>query len=305
MLNLVDIQESFGFKEATWKIEGELINTEKGLKRVIVWSDERKLSWHMLWRDELCKKTECLSNRMIQTKMGDRVLLTNAGWITVHDEITTLFSYKGLEKEFGEFLGKYFSNKVSTRDVEISDVTLNTRSEHWKLLASQHHFPEEHRFVLKQLQKESQRRLESVNHLSNKYEWPIPPVVSPIQSLNQGKLVFEKLYWENRSLMPEKGYHSMKVVLVEWLQRYGKTSLRNLLTAVNAHFPVEGEHGIALLAECLLPREFLLFLKQYGAAGEQSFSVAYEELKRQWNTSCQLVNIVSEWVDLSREKVGV
>ncbi|UCZ52122.1 hypothetical protein LGQ02_14880 [Bacillus shivajii] len=305
MLSLVDIQDSYGFKRASWKVEGDLIETEKGLKRIIIWSDEKKLRWHLMWRDELSKRTECLCNRMIQTKVGERVLLTNAGWVTIHDEVTTLFSYKGREKDFGEFLGKYYSSKISGIDVELSDETFNKHARQWSNLNSRYHFPKENRFLLKKLQREAAKRLDVAHTIIEKQDMPVPPIVSPIRSLNQGKNVFEKLYWENRSLPPEKGYRSLRLVLLQWLQRYGPDSVRTLLKYVDQHFPLKKVHGTALLVECLSPREFILFLQQIESGSPESFKVAYEELKRQWDTTCELVKLVSEWADLSREKVSV
>ncbi|MFA9555974.1 hypothetical protein ACERII_01515 [Evansella sp. AB-rgal1] len=306
MLSISKIQESYGFKHSKWKVNGELLDTEKGIKRLILWSDEKNARWHLQWRDSLWIKSGSLTNRMLQTVKGQKMLLSESGWITLHDEVSSLFPYKGREKEFGKFIGLYFSQDLKEFETEIYDPILDEESlDYAKKQISTTIRKKEIRF-LEAMRKESLFRLSKATRVKGKNNHLKEPVVAPIRTLDQGKIVFEKFYWHNITGKPERGYHSLKTVLSEWLQRYGQNSLFLLLNEIDKYFPLKQEHGQQLLANCLAPWEYIDFIDKIKDLDNLTeVQVWKEKLSYQWEASRALVQALDEWLDATRKKVNV
>ncbi|MBU9721939.1 MULTISPECIES: hypothetical protein [Bacillaceae] len=307
MISLSTLVQSYGFKHADWEVEGEVLKTEKGLKRISYWADQDQVLWHIKWRDHLADKTGYLTNRMIQTLNGERMILTDEGWLTLHDNVTSLFPYKDREGEFGKFIGQYFSLNIEEPGDYHDPVNMDRINNHLKYPINQG-FSEEIQPFIERLRKEALLRLSKAKRLREESfgeeATALIPVVSPIFSLDQGKIVFEKLYWQHGTERPEKGYRSLQIILSQWLQRYGKKSLYTLLYEIDKHFPLKKNHFKNLLADCLTPWEFTLFLEQIQKIDDPNqMEVLKEKLTFQWEESRQLVKALSEWFDLTREKV--
>ncbi|MCD8509342.1 MAG: hypothetical protein LRY73_05295 [Bacillus sp. (in: Bacteria)] len=305
MLNLEHLKDCYGLKQANWKVTNELLETDKGLKRLINWTDEKKVRWHIHWRDQLAQKTNCLTNRMIQTIHGERMLLTDAGWVTLHDEVTSLYSYKKREKEMGMFFGKYFSMDMTEVEIEVHAPNTENLGEVLKSPISKDQLVEpEHKRFVESLRRESLKRFYIAMEMKDKEAGKREPVLAPIKRLDEGKIVYGKLFWATSHENPEKGYGSLRNVLTEWLQRYGQTSLFQLLDEMDSYFPIKDHHGKSLLAECLLPWEFLDFKeKSMSATAEDEFLVWKEQLTYRWEASRALVVAIDEWLDVTRKKV--
>ncbi|MDQ0256491.1 hypothetical protein J2S74_003911 [Evansella vedderi] len=306
MLSLEYLQECYGFNHSKWKINGEILDTEKGVKRLTNWTEEKRVRWHVQWRDQLAEKTGCLTNRMIQTIHGERIILSDAGWVTLHDEVTSLFSYKNRENEIGAFFGRYFSLGMQDVDTEINDPYANNKL---KIYLQQSFLTknstEEMRF-LEGIRRESRLRYNKAKEIKEKAGGKQEPIVAPIRSLDQGKVVYGQFYWTNLKGRPEKGYGSLRNVLTEWLQRYGQTSLFSLLNEIDKEFSLKGYHGKNLLAECLTPWEFLEYVMKTRDVHEKDELLVWKEkLTYQWEASRLLVKALGEWLDVAQEKVTV
>ncbi|MBU9710987.1 hypothetical protein [Evansella tamaricis] len=306
MLRLETIKESYGFKEVTWEVDGKILKTEKGLKRLSHWTEKDNMEWHINWRDRLAEKTGCLTDRMIQSLYGERKFLSDVGWYTLHDEVTSPFSYQNREKEMGIFFGHYFSTKIEDdhQNLHIDVMNLERMSDQISKpsTAKNNHSTS----FIEGLRRESINRLLKAKRLwkEGQQAGGEPPIVTPIDSLDQGKNVFEKLFWQHGTGRPEKGYRSLKIVLSQWLQRYGRNSLYKLLNELDKQLSLRELHAKALLAECLTPREFIQFMNEMkDVKDQQQIEKCKENLSYQWEESLKLVKALSEWLDLTREKV--
>ncbi|WP_088033168.1 hypothetical protein [Evansella clarkii] len=302
MLRLDAVLESYGLKEGKWKIAGSLLETEKGLKRIHVWTDKALLNWHISWRDQLAENTGCLTDRMIQTVRGERMSLCDEGWITVHDEVSSPFSYKNKEKETGRFFGKYYSLKVEDKQT-VKDHAyfpdFNAEILDRKAHTGKH---DKNGEFVEAVRKEALMRYQKAKRLNEKADPAPVPFVCPVLSLNQARLVYEKMYWVNSTEKPESGYRSLSRMLGEWLKHQGEKSLFAMLDEMDSYFPLKNKHGVHLLTECLLPWEFADFIE----AGEnQSFGARRKVLAERWETSRALVKALSKWLDVTREQVKV
>ncbi|MDG5786884.1 hypothetical protein QA612_05215 [Evansella sp. AB-P1] len=306
MLSLYELLDSYGFKNGKWKVNGELLETEKGLKRLILWTNEKDARWHIHWRDKLSEKTDCLTNRMIQTIHGERMILCDAGWITLHDEVSSLFPFRSREKEFGAFLGKYFSMEMDEFGVDINDPLLQEESLNYPMKQIGNRIQKSELHFFEAIRKESLIRLAKAKSIQEEHAKVKTPVVAPILSLDQGKLIFEKLYWQHTNHNPERGYRSLRTILSEWLQRYGQSSFFALLNEINNHFPLSQEHGKKLLADCIAPWEFIEFIQHIQTLNDPNeYAVWKEKLTYQWEASRELVKALNKWLDVTREKVKV
>ncbi|SDZ04832.1 hypothetical protein SAMN05421736_105219 [Evansella caseinilytica] len=300
MLRIQDILNSYGFKQGKWMVNGELLDTEKGKKRLVLWPEEKLARWHIQWRDRLAKTTGCLTNRMIQTVNGEKMLVTDSGWITLHDEVTSLFSYQNKEKEAGKFFGKYYSVEMDDFELEVAEpVFKDEKLQYLKLPIKQSMFFEK-------LRREALLRFSKAQRIKAELNNVSIPVVAPIRSLDQGKLVFEKMYWLNGNTKPERGYGPLKTVFSEWLHRYGRASFFFMLDELDPHFSLKTDSGQQLLADCLLPWEFVDYMEKATQVKDREEEASLkEQLIFQWELSRELVEALSQWLDVSREKVSV
>ncbi|ADU31364.1 hypothetical protein [Evansella cellulosilytica] len=306
MVSLHDIQQSYGFNQAQWKVNGELLSTEKGMKRVTLWPDEKLARWHAQWRDRLAEKTGVLTNRMIQTAQGERILLTEAGWITLHDEVTSLYSFQDQEKQFGFFLGQYFTLEMDEFHIDFEEPIVTEETKKKLYMQIPHYKDNKDARFLEAIRKESLLRLSKANSLKEQGDNVIEPVVAPVHSLDQGKIVFEGLHWTHNNGKPEQGYRSLRLILSEWLERYGQASLFKLLDEVDNYFPLNNKHGQNLLVDCLIPWEFITFLSSVKNVDDaEEMAMWKEKLSYQWESSRKLVKAIVEWLDVTRERVTV
>lgn len=305
MLSIDHLKDCYGFKQAKWKVINKVLETDKGLKRLVNWTDEKNVRWHVLWRDQLAENTSCLTNRMIQTINGERILLTDAGWVTLHDVVTSLYSYKKREKEMGLFFGKYFTMDIPL-EADVHDPSTNMESILTQPLSLNITKENKHVRFFEGIRKESLHRYKLSSTIIAKDTGKKVPVVAPIESLDEGKIVYGKLYWANSAKKPEKGYGSLRNVLTEWLQRYGQSSLFQLLDEIDKYYPMKDYHGQGLLAECIMPWEFIEFVEKAKAAKEEEeFLVWKERLSYRWEATRALVKALDEWLDVTRKKVKV
>lgn len=307
MVLLQHIQSSHSFKEVKWEVEGELVFTERGLRRIVKWPHKDLAMWHLQWRDQLYERTKCLTDRMLQTVHGERVQLFADGWITLHDEVTSLFSYQASEKEIGRFLGLYYSNetKIDSMFIAIDEYSMNTFQ---KELLTKPEYVEDENFdeLVDSLRKESLIRYWKAEKLFEDQKENSFPIVCPIRSLDQGRMINGVFFWQHPQGNPEKGYRSLKLFLSQWLQRFGEGSLFLLLTEMEKYFSLKENHGIFLSIECLLPWEMIDYLKQIkDARSEEEKAIWKERLTYQWENNRALLKALNKWLQVTEKKVFV
>lgn len=305
MLQLQNIKTNYNFQEAEWKIEGELIKTERGLKRIIKWANKDEATWHVKWRDQLFFRTNLLTDRMLQTIHGERVQMFGDGWITLHDEVTSLFSYQKFEKKMGEFLGKYYSNsfQMDVSKLKMKEYSMTTFP---KTHLKQLEFMKKRKndSLIASLRKEGLLRLWKAEKLAEKHEEVPLPIICSIKSLEQGRAVNENFFWQHECTSLEKGFRSLKIVLSQWLQRFGEKSLLLLLTEIDKFFAIKKTYHLPFMIECLLPWELIEYVEQVNQIdNEEDLEKCIEKLKNEWENNRKLLKVLNEWLNVKEERV--
>ncbi|MBB5174412.1 hypothetical protein [Texcoconibacillus texcoconensis] len=303
MIRLETLKEAYGLTEARWASEGHLLTTDRGDKRLETWTDTELLRWHTKWRHDVNKRCSSLLNRMIHTQQGEEAMIVPGGWLTVHDEITSLFSYQGKEEQAGELFAAMLKTGEDRDDtlVESSRFSFSERDVDQLPSSSLDRFG---RDVFQKLAKEAKNRLDKANQLLEKVEYK-EPVIDPIQSLSQGREVFQHLYWVGTTERPEPAFRSFRRLFSEWIQKYGEESLFRLLDAIDRMYPISEEVQQRLLAETLKPYEFEECVRQLEKSSEQEeASIYFESLNKEWDEARSLLEHLQSWMAKRRELIA-
>lgn len=297
---LKEIGKFYDFQDMTWLVPEQTFTSNRGNKKILYWQDPNLLDWHISWRDEVGRQQQYLVDRMIRTKDYKAFILVGKQLITIHDAEMDADCRSLDEKVVGACIGNMLrfgheSNGLGFIEETPFPQELLVRQIDNNMLSG------EDQKLLARIVTEARKRLKLSNSLAGNAS---APITDKIASLEQCKEIFGILYWRGSNDAPQNAYVSLRNFLGDWKNRYGEKSLHNLLDEMHAVFPLNKEQGNLLLAEIVKPWEVTNLLKElqnFDSAHEQQ--EALEQFKKEWESQRQLVNVVADWIDLSRKKV--
>ena len=285
----------------------QVIYTSEGLKRVRFWKDKSLLEWHIAWREGCKLNPYVTTDRMIQTKNEEKAVNYEKGWLTLHDEVTTLSPMKDYEHLWGMLFGQMLRYGVET-DVAVDTISLQTpkKIESYEGLVSRvHMLTSQQKQLLRSSYVEAKGRVIKAEAVRNFCQDISLPLIDPILSPKQGKNVFQLLFWKGSDEKPEKGYFSFHLFLLKWLQQHGEESVIKLLDEINKVVDLKEKQGYLLLAECIFPYEYINLTKElHSRTTEMDTARMITKFQELWDSRRKLVLLLSNWLDRKRKQVA-
>ncbi|MFC0469435.1 hypothetical protein ACFFHM_02480 [Halalkalibacter kiskunsagensis] len=276
-----------------------LVETEQGRKRLRYWSDKALLDWHIEWRDRCNVTPYVLADRMIRNKDQEAAISWKGGWLTVHDEVDQGAVVSQSEKEIGRLIGAMIHYGVqSTADIE---PVQQKEPMYSKLHSHVPYLRESHRQFVSALLKESEIRMKKATALQASLNERLP-LLDPVTTPKQAKMVYDVLIWFGTRQLPERGYYSLRMFLSEWLEKYGKESLESLIEGMYEKDRVTREQAIFLCSECLCPYELdnlVMILERNPTEAEIEEEIL--NIKKEWEQSKILVQVISSSIDKKKK----
>ncbi|MFC0557823.1 hypothetical protein [Halalkalibacter alkalisediminis] len=301
-MELLDrLKEQYQWQEVKFVNEA-LIETELGRKRLRYWSDRALLDWHIAWRDSCSVTPYMLADRMIRNKDQDAQIEWKEGWVTVHDEVDASFRHNPEEKKISQMIGSMIQYGVrATADVEPTIAKEPRFQQVQKDLPS---FHEDQQSLIQSLLKESEVRLKKAEALQTSLNKVPVPLLDPVTSSDQAKMIHQVFIWFGSKSYPERGYYSLRSFLVSWLDQFGEDSCQHILDELFEHEAMTREQSILLLAECLKPYELdrLVHVLRKEPT-EAELAKALELVLKEWEHSKTLVQEMSALIDKKKKVV--
>ncbi|MCT8137504.1 hypothetical protein H1D32_06955 [Anaerobacillus sp. CMMVII] len=299
------VKMEYGLSELKWVNANQIFQSESGMKRIRIWKDKQLLQWHIKWRDEISKQSGILLDRMIRTKNGEPFFICDKGWATIHDEIEESYPSKGKEKDWGRLFGTALAFGLKQSDEcqrfrKMQDQPLNEIKETISKLKTLDPMA---KLVLERSYFEAIKRRRKALDLRERIQINKLPILTPFITLADAKEVFFNLFWVCGEEQPIKGYDPMRKLLEEWYIKNGEASTIDLLNSINNYFSLKGDHGVQLLAECLVPSELGRTVSQLETKTDKETANVMNQFFNSWETSRKLVILLGNWIEEDREKV--
>ncbi|MFT8873058.1 MAG: hypothetical protein ABF868_12365 [Sporolactobacillus sp.] len=270
-----------------------LVQTERGLKKVRFWTDERLLQRHIDWRRRL-SGGEFFVDRMYATVYGDLFIRFDRAALTCHDAPFDRARIDGNEALWAETLCSLFkrsrgsrSSVVRTRTPVAQQVTglyarltqLDGRGALTRLLRACYPSALERAETADQLRR---------RHLPEQQCFTLPQQFS----LRDSRQVLGTLFLELGQSLPVEGFKEVSRFFVA-TSIENEPSAQKLLGMASERGAFAGTNGELLLAEWFSPQEWIETVAAsdpIDAAGEQA-NIAF--LKQTWDAKVRLIRFLT------------
>jgi hypothetical protein len=301
LINL--LENEYDLYGVRWKQEPHIILTDFGEKRLRYWKDVDILNWHVKWRDESSKGSGAVPDRMIRTRDGEVAVFDGKHWISLHDHADTLFGCEEVER-WGQFIGQLLKASVKgnvEKDLSIESPLFDFS--HCLNLAQK--YKDGNFQTLNVSFHEAKMRLQYAEALNKRVQKAAVPILEKEISITNGKRIFHFLFYQGGDSRPVKGYMPIRNFLFEWLEHNSPLSLKMLLTEINRFFPLNGDHGLQLLAEVTTPWELNECLNQLDNSSLEKMVEGMNMYEAIWEANRTFLKTVTEWYDENRRKVAL
>lgn len=299
------IKMEYDLSDVKWLKKNQILDSECGKKRIRIWKDKQLLQWHVKLRDEISKQSGILLDRMIRTKAGEPFFISEEGWVSIHDEIEEQFPCLGREKDWGRLIGSILAYGITQSE----DCQRLKKQEQLTLYADKTSIDQlpfldpMSKLVLERSYYEGKKRIKTADLLINRIHQKRLPILMPFIAVTSAKQVFLNLFWVCGDTHPVKGYEPIRHFLEDWYLKNGATSTEKLLDETNQYFSLKEDQGRLLLSECLLPYELNTAVTELSKSETESGTTKIMEFYfKSWNTSRNLVLLISNWIEKDGEK---
>lgn len=300
------IKMEYELSDVKWDMKNDTIHSDRGRKKLRIWKDKQLLEWHVKWRDELGKHSGFLVDRMIRTKSSEPFIITDVGWLSLHDFVEEKLPSKGKEKEWGKFIGAALKtgmkqNEECHRMKKTNELTLK------EIRGSIERLPlidPMTKLVLERSYFEAKNRIRKAKSLIDHAKHIKQPILAPFTTIKETRQIFLYLFLECGVGHPIRGYQPIRKLFIDWLEQNGEESLRKLVNEIDNHFSLKKEHGFLLLADILMPFEIESTIHTlHQVKTELEMNRVMTNFYNSWETSRKLVLFLSKWMESDREKV--
>ncbi|MCF6408673.1 hypothetical protein [Pseudalkalibacillus salsuginis] len=293
------IEKHYPLKPLHWKHKNEVLETDAGTKRVRIWTDERTMTWHFNWREQLESNT-LLTDRMIRTLDANWFLPFEDHFLTLHDERYEPFPKHSHEQTWGMLLGKLLSQGIEQPiyENEHFSETREQMVQQYGVDRSDLNIP-----ILNRSLPEAKRRIRTVETIRNRYRHLKIPSLEPSILTHQGKRVHGRLFWQGGNEPPERSMYGLCDFLSDWRLATDTKSMYKLLDAIHDHFPLEGGYDQLLAADLIAPREVQRCVRRLDSTDDHSVSEILDQFEREWESNRTLVEEVCRWIEHRAKKV--
>ncbi|WP_078555382.1 hypothetical protein [Bacillus alkalicellulosilyticus] len=291
------INQKYDVKITKWK-ENDVIETDKGLKRVRFWNEYSLLQWHVSWRDECSINPYLITDKMIRTKSNQTEVEYNKGWFTLHDEVTTLSPMIEEEQKWGQLLAKVLNYGLhSSYGEEITSCSFPSLDKYEPLANTFKNFTKDTQKIIYTCFDEAKSRVAKAQYIRKRNKDVTAPLLDSISSLYQARTHNRVLFWQGTMAKPERGYTQFCGFIKEWKRIHGEASLTQVLNEINRSFEMKKNGQLELLlADFLLPWELveLLDSAQHCQSIEEC-QANYEVFRARWNENQEMIRFLLEW----------
>jgi hypothetical protein len=301
LINL--LENKYDLYGVRWKQEPHIIMTDFGEKRLRYWKDEEMLKWHVRWRDESSKGSGAVPDRMIRTRDGEAAVFDGKHWITLHDYADTQFGCEEVER-WGQFIGQLLTASVQgdyKKDLSVEHPVFDFN--HCLELAE--NYTDGTFQILNTSLAEAKKRILFSAALNKKVQNTEVPILEKEISVSNGKRIFHFLFYQGGDSKPVQSYLPIRNFLSEWLENTSPLSLKMLLTEIDRIFPLNGDHGLLLLAEITTPWELTDCLNRLDNTSLEKMVEGMSMYEAIWDANRTLLKTVTEWFDENRRKVAL
>ncbi|MGO4888594.1 hypothetical protein ACJ2A9_12595 [Anaerobacillus sp. MEB173] len=302
ILNL--IEEHYRLTELKWRKNKEIIESKTGVKKIRYWENRQLLDWHIAWRDGINHSNQVMVDRMIRTKKGEPAIQYENGWLTLHDEVSITYPIEEDIDKWALLLSQMLGYGLTVEKTIHEDVPFSIE-QCLRLLPHSKKLDGVAKVVLEKSCNEAKKRVQLVKGLLKHCDKQKLPIVDKITTVQQGKQIYQLLFWVGGNEKPDVGYKGIRKFLEQWLTVHGTDGTELLLNKINDNFSLTGEQGLFLLAECLTPWELHECLDHLAVTtnSEEVYTI-FDRYNQRWELSRELVDIISSWLDKKREKVA-
>ncbi|TLS39221.1 hypothetical protein [Pseudalkalibacillus caeni] len=303
---LEKIEAAYGFKHCHWIEEPHIFQTSSGKKRVMYWDDRELMQWHIEWRDHIGSRYHVFIDRMIKTEINERYFSWNQKWITVHDEIEEPLVFSVAVEQWGEMIaavlqaGEYVpcnTNLVQKKELDYTSYV--------KKLGQIKKEKREKAKLLVFLIPDVKKRYVKSQELFSKVRSPLP-IIDNISSPELGKEVYSNLYLKGTNGYPISGILPIKAFLLTCWKTYGPKIVEKLLEEIEKHCSFKEQYGKMLLAEALLPLEWMECIETIEKAeNDETIQRSLIALEEKWERSREFSAFILKWLQPVDEKVAL
>ncbi|EIT85353.1 hypothetical protein A374_11435 [Fictibacillus macauensis ZFHKF-1] len=306
-MNVIEeIKKAYELRTVSWKQKGKLLDTDCGLKRVVLWSDDNLLKWHVKWRDQTGRNSVAIADRMIRTATGHPWIEVNGKYVTLHDEVEGSYDRAGHEKAWGLLIGTMLKAGLEASQ-EFSTLCQEKTYSFGQCLSAVHQLGKQFTVLesVKQCLVEADKRLKQAEEVKKAAGECLLPIMDQPLSVLHGKQIFNILFYKGSHHEPIRGYLPLRHFLRDWLKECGPHSLKKLLHCINEHYSLQQEQGLLLLAELLMPWELVHCVEQLETKELAHIISTVEQFEQNWDFNRILLHCYSEWLDEKRRKVAL
>ncbi|WP_026671507.1 hypothetical protein [Alkalihalobacterium bogoriense] len=300
---LEKIKQEYGYTTVK-QVGKDRIQTNKGIKNVRIWEDERLLQWHISWREECSRPPFIMTDRMIRTINNNMEVPYEKGWLTLHDEVATLSPIRQAEQKWGNLFGHMFQYGLEQDKRKLSFVEHEYFFPSIEQIQQQLHLiAESEKKLISTCYKEARGRADKASDIIEKNNHVVLPICDPIHSLTQLKEDASVLFFEGTAKNPEIGYRSFSMFVLEWWRKEAESSLFLLLDGISERFELIKSRQLSfLIAELLYPTEYIECVTNI--EDTEKWYKRVDDMKQTWNEKQQLVQVLVEWSNKRTEKEG-
>lgn len=289
------LQNNYAFREMSVVQETPLlVQTERGIKKIRFWDDERLLSEHLNWRRKLISDSFFL-DRMYATVYGATSIRFDRYMITCHDAPLDQAPIAGKETQWAGLVALLLKKSrgnlppVAASQVSAQAAYFFSESERVGMVSD----------TIGQLVRTCypsvQSRAEIADRLRNQHRSGSKAFILPEDfSFQSTRLLLETLFFELGQSRPVSGYRQLAQFILLAALEQGEETVQKLLEALAPQFSLERETQDLLLAEWYEPGEWF---RLFAAANAPIAAPEEHDLfKKVWDAKTRLIrHVQSVW----------
>ncbi|MFC4618157.1 hypothetical protein ACFO4N_05370 [Camelliibacillus cellulosilyticus] len=296
-LPLNALRDHYPFGHVSLSEKENIIRTDRGLKRVCFWTDQRLFDWHIRFRKRLADEGVPV-NRMFVTTGGSPGLFFNGGILSVHDVLEEPAALVGYEPMWSRAVAAIL--KVAETPVRAPLLPINAKDafEDFSVILKQAKDQEGEVKLLKKCERDALKQHKLAVGLKRRSVSSMPFL--PRLDLSDFKSFYRLLFWDVPQTEPQAGWKALAGFCRSWHQTAGAASLFKLLDDVDRHYPLRGTVIDHVFAEVVDPVEWTEAIQDLHRGGRFD----KDRFIQRWDNRSRLAALIDEWIGSTGEGVG-
>ncbi|GAY75119.1 hypothetical protein [Sporolactobacillus inulinus] len=287
------LQANYGFRQLNVACEQPLlIDTERGIKRIRLWTDEALLHLHLKWRNHV-KNEHFFVDRMYVTRAGLPSVRFGNFSMTCHDAPMEPLALNNNEQQWAAFLTDL---SRTSRDQPVDEsktemqIQVHTLFEQAKQM---HELDPEIWGIVSACYSSACTRAAEADRLREQHQYRRSAFLLPADfSHDSCKALFDTLFFELGQSEPTDGCGVLaRFVLTDALQAQRGQSMGKLLQELALKGFFDRENADLMLAEWFAPDEWIRLL-QASLQGDVPVDRSSDVFRRVWDQKIKLIRLL-------------